>query len=79
MQANININDEEKVLHFLYQPTGNLPPIQSGCSTFVETYGGGDEILSGLTFVSINCEAIFLNGLAPQQIWFQVSFPLCIF
>ena len=35
--------------------------------------GGGNEIYSGLTFVGVNCEdAVFLNGIAPQQIWFQV-------
>ena len=35
--------------------------------------GGGDDISSGLTFVGVNCEdAVFLNGIAPHQIWFEV-------
>ena len=37
--------------------------------------GGGDDIYSGLTFVGVNCEdAVFLNGIAPQQIWFEVRY-----
>ena len=40
---------------------------------FILFLGGGDDIYSGLTFVGVNCEAaVFLNGLALQQVWFQV-------
>ena len=42
--------------------------------------GGGDEIISGLSFVGIICEdALFLNGLAVHQIWSQVFFFLFLF
>ena len=42
-------------------------------SIFYGLLGGGDDIYSGLTFVGVNCEdAVFLNGIAPHQIWFEV-------
>ena len=40
---------------------------------FYGLLGGRDDIYSGLTLVGVNCEdAVFLNGIAPQQIWFEV-------
>ena len=42
-------------------------------SFFYGLLDGGDDIYSWLTFVGVNCEgAVFLNGIAPQQIWFEV-------
>ena len=41
---------------------------------FYGLLGGRTDIYSGLTFVGVNCQdAVFLNGIAPQQIWFQVT------
>ena len=112
MRADLEIDKEEVVIYFIYQPSGVLAPVEGNCETFIETYGynfffaffssyfsffflrqllcllmsiygflgGGDNIYSGLTFVGVNCEdAVFLNGIAPQQIWFEVTITLPIF
>ena len=40
--------------------------------------GGEEGVVSGLSFVGMACEeALFLNGLAVHQIWFQVFFLMC--
>ena len=98
MRVELEIENEEVNIYFIYQPSGVLAPIEGNCETFVETYGEflflfpfpnfsmflcsflslyelgrGDDLYSGLTFVGVNCEdAVFLNGIAPQQIWFEV-------
>ena len=68
------------VLHFLRHMVGCLS-IFCACFDFFSHFffcffvGGGDEIISGLSFVGIICEdALFLNGLAVHQIWSQVFF-----
>ena len=41
LRANLEINESEYSLFYIYQPRGMLPPLSSGngCDFFVETYG----------------------------------------
>ena len=93
VRVEVEIEGEgEHIIHFIYQPSGVLPPLQGeGCSTVIENYGysnfdskeknrayfslsdGSDGLVSGLSFLAIACDdAYFLNGIATQQIWFEV-------
>ena len=39
MSAVLEIDNEEVIIYFIYQPSGVLAPVQGNCETFVETYG----------------------------------------
>ena len=39
VKANLEVDNEEIGLYFIYQPSGITAPIQTSCSTFAETYG----------------------------------------
>jgi len=75
LQINVRLNQKDHTLHFIYEPSGILPPLQGdGCSTFIETYGGESEIISGLTFVGVKCdESFFADGFAANNIWYEVT------
>ena len=39
MSAELEVNNKEVVIYFIYQPSGVLAPVEGKCETFVETYG----------------------------------------
>ena len=39
MRAELEIENEEVIIYFIYQPSGVLAPVQGNCETFVESYG----------------------------------------
>ena len=42
--------------------------------------GGDDDLVAGLSLVSVSCgETLFLDGLAVNQIWFQVRSSIFFF
>eukprot|EP00009_Paramoeba_aestuarina_P000425 CAMPEP_0201514108 /NCGR_PEP_ID=MMETSP0161_2-20130828/6022_1 /ASSEMBLY_ACC=CAM_ASM_000251 /TAXON_ID=180227 /ORGANISM="Neoparamoeba aestuarina, Strain SoJaBio B1-5/56/2" /LENGTH=799 /DNA_ID=CAMNT_0047910563 /DNA_START=939 /DNA_END=3335 /DNA_ORIENTATION=+ len=77
LQISVTLSAEEHIVHFIYEPDGAIAPVssESECTFYSETYdGNNNNIVSGLTMVSVFCEeALFLNGITLNQIWFQVN------
>ena len=73
MRAELEIENEEVIIYFIYQPSGVLAPVQGNCETFVETYGSNFFFL----FSFINFWSSFLFSLI--DCFFHFCVDLCLF
>ena len=56
MRARLEIENEEVMIYFIYQPSGVFAPVQGNCETFIETYGSNSFLsfllpIFGLSFL----------------------------
>ena len=63
MRARLEIENEEVIIYFIYQPSGVLAPVQGNCETYVGTYGSNfffSSLLWSVFFIFVLIDIFFL-------------------
>ena len=65
VRAELEIDNKEVIIYFIYQPSGVLAPIEGKCETFVEAYGYNFFFLIPLSTASFHIcvhSCLFINA-----------------